>query len=129
MTEETKKPTAKKAAKKVTKKVTKKAAPKKAAPAKKVTAKKAVSIKRPEKATLKNGDKSARPAKGTQTGKVWTIADKNFRKDRKAIIAACVAAGINPATASTQYGYWRRERIAEGLQVGPAKKANKAKAA
>ncbi|AGC35749.1 hypothetical protein ACP46_gp64 [Rhizobium phage RHEph06] len=41
---------------------------------------------------------------------VWRIADEMVGQDRKAVIAACVAAGVNPSTASTQYYKWNKER-------------------
>lgn len=73
-------------------------------------------------------EKPAGPASGV-TKKVWVIADslivkgvrmkgmaggrmapKDVPPARSDVIAACVAAGINPATASTQYGKWRKAR-------------------
>ena len=104
------------ATKKATKKVSKKAT-------KKVTAQKAPANKRVEKAKLSNGEFTERPAAGGKTAVVWEIADKNFRKTRKEILELCKEAGVRDATAATQYGRWRRERIVEGKQVGPAKKA------
>lgn len=61
-----------------------------------------------------------RPKDGTKTGRVWAIADKNYRKTRADVIGLCVEDGITPATAATQYGNWARARRAEGKQVGPA---------
>lgn len=59
----------------------------------------------------------ARPAQGTATGRVWDIADAELAKVspadlgtkelRSAILAACVASGINQATAQVQYGKWK----------------------
>lgn len=49
------------------------------------------------------------PTKGA-TAKVWEIADGVGKADRAAIIAACVAAGINIATAGTQYSKWKKAR-------------------
>lgn len=52
------------------------------------------------------------PTKGA-TARVWEIADGVVAKgswDRNSIIAACVAAGINQATAGTQYSKWRKAR-------------------
>lgn len=55
------------------------------------------------------------PTKGS-TGKVWEIADRvvsetgyviGSKQLRTAIIAACVASGINEGTAATQYGKWK----------------------
>lgn len=39
---------------------------------------------------------------------VWAMADKMVGADRKEVIDACVAAGVNKATASTQYYRWAR---------------------
>lgn len=55
----------------------------------------------------------SRPSAGTLTGKVWDIADaisaKNQRPAlRKEVTEAGEAAGINPATVTTQFGQWRR---------------------
>lgn len=49
------------------------------------------------------------PLKGA-TAMVWAIASDIAAKggDRKAIMEACVAAGINPATAGTQYSKWKK---------------------
>lgn len=59
-------------------------------------------------------DGSARPAptKGA-TAQVWAIADAVVKQGgwtRAAIISACVTAGINPATAGTQFSKWKKER-------------------
>lgn len=43
---------------------------------------------------------------------VWRIADEMVGKERKEIIARCIAEGIHPSTASTQYAKWRKERLA-----------------
>jgi hypothetical protein len=55
-----------------------------------------------------------RPSPKGATGKVWLIADEFFSKtgaiDRKGIIDACVAAGINQATANTQYAKWKKSK-------------------
>lgn len=57
---------------------------------------------------------SARPKEGSSTGRVWAIADEmsttSAAADRKAVIAACEAAGINTATASTQFSKWLKAR-------------------
>ena len=39
---------------------------------------------------------------------VWRIADEMKGQDRKAVIAACEAAGVNKSTASTQYYKWQK---------------------
>ena len=49
------------------------------------------------------------PVRGA-TAKVWGIADEVGKADRNAIIAACVAQGINPSTAATQYSKWKKAR-------------------
>lgn len=65
-----------------------------------------------------------RPKPGTKTGFVWEVAD-NLSKEagapapRKVVIATCVEEGINPATASTQYGKWRAYH-GLGKEVKPA---------
>lgn len=66
------------------------------------------------KAVREPGEPGQAPTKGA-TGRVWEIADKVTAEkggtiDRGAIIAACEAAGINPATAATQFSKWRRAR-------------------
>jgi hypothetical protein len=58
-------------------------------------------------------DSGSRPAPDTQTGKVWTIADDLKRSlgrepTRAEVIKAAVQAGVNPSTASTQYGRWKK---------------------
>lgn len=54
-----------------------------------------------------------RPREGTTTAKVWAIADElasqaNGMPDRNDVIKRCSEEGINPSTASTQYGKWKR---------------------
>lgn len=49
------------------------------------------------------------PQKGA-TARVWQIADSVGSTDRAKIIAACVEAGINPATAATQYSKWKKTK-------------------
>ncbi|AIM40612.1 hypothetical protein [Vibrio phage VpKK5] len=56
---------------------------------------------------------ATRPKAGTATGKVWEIADGLYKAagnvpERNDVVAACVAEGINPATASTQFGKWKK---------------------
>ena len=65
-----------------------------------------------------------RPGKTSTTGIVWIIADEQFVKagnvmpERKAVIDACVAEEINPATASTQYSKWAKaKRIQLGIDL------------
>jgi len=72
-----------------------------------------------------------RPGPGTSTGKVWDIADKISAKlkapaPRADVLKEAEASGINAATASTQYGKWRKFN---GLKAEPkAKKEAKPKA-
>lgn len=56
------------------------------------------------------GDPSAAP-RGGVTAKVWQICDA-CAGDRTKIMEACTAAGINKATASTQYSKWKRSKNA-----------------
>lgn len=62
------------------------------------------------------GEPPTAPKAGSTTGKVWEIADRvcpaGAAIDRNAIIAACKEAGINEATAATQYSKWKRAREA-----------------
>lgn len=92
-------------AKKTTKKKTTK---KKASSKKKETAKKEAPKK--EKAPNQNG--VTMPQKGV-TARVWEIADYYSKEtgapaERADVLAACENEGINPSTATTQYGRWRR---------------------
>lgn len=43
---------------------------------------------------------------------VWRIADEMIGADRKAVVEACVAAGVNKATASTQFYRWQKAKTA-----------------
>lgn len=55
---------------------------------------------------------------GAVTGRVWDIADTVAGKGvvgkalREEIVATCVAEGIDPSTAATQYSRWNRARAA-----------------
>ena len=65
----------------------------------------------PKPAGDHNGN--GRPKTGTATGTVWETADALKAQvgeppERAAVIEACVKKGINAATASTQYGKWRK---------------------
>mgnify|MGYP000744731774 CR=1 FL=1 len=60
-----------------------------------------------------------RPKAGSTTGRVWEICDKidaanpgwTDKKDfRVSVMKACVAAGINEATAATQYSKWAKHQ-------------------
>lgn len=55
----------------------------------------------------------SRPGKGTATGIVWDVCDElttelGRQPERKEVIAKCEHEGINKATASTQYGKWKK---------------------
>ncbi len=54
-----------------------------------------------------------RPGVNSTTGKVWAFADSisatlKAPAPRADVMKACADAGINPATAATQYGKWRK---------------------
>lgn len=55
----------------------------------------------------------ARPRQAGATGRVWEIADKlnatGQLPSRQEVMQACEVAGINPATASTQYAKWKKQ--------------------
>lgn len=60
-----------------------------------------------------------RPKDGTKTGRVWEIADAMSNDagepaKRKPVLDAAIAEDINPATAATQYGRWRKFHGLEG---------------
>lgn len=63
---------------------------------------------------------SARPAKGSKTGRIWEIADELYAKDtekavhllKAAVIGQAVKEGINQATAQVQFGKWKGARKA-----------------
>ena len=61
-------------------------------------------------------NEQSRPSPKGATGQVWEIADEFFAKaagsaiDRKGIIEACTARGINQATASTQFAKWKKSK-------------------
>jgi hypothetical protein len=93
--------------------------------------------KTPPKAPKKNAAPKAakdtnngvtRPKEGSETRKVWDFADK--LKTRADVLAACAKAKINPATATTQFGKWRKYNGLEGRSAKPVapKKAAKKKA-
>lgn len=69
---------------------------------------------KPEKTKEPSPNKAAkRPKEESMTGKVWALADSLHAStgeipDRKAVVSACEAEGINPSTASTQYGKWKK---------------------
>ncbi len=92
-----------------------------AAAGKKKGGKKAAAKK--EEKVKKVKDPTGRPSEGTQTRKVWDIADKlaaandNVTPTRAAVVEASVKAGVNKATAGVQYGAWFK-----GMQRTPAPK-------
>lgn len=60
------------------------------------------------------------PKAGSTTGKVWAIAEQtlldypqatgDLKELRRVVIDACEAEGINPGTAATQFGAWKRAK-------------------
>lgn len=55
----------------------------------------------------------ARPKPGTKTGRIWEIADELSAQlghpvPRKKVLEVAISENMNPATAATQYGRWRR---------------------
>ena len=64
------------------------------------------------------GEAPARPRTAGATGRVWVIADEVLQKrggvidkeTRTQIIAACEVAGINAATAATQFAKWKKSK-------------------
>lgn len=78
---------------------------------KKAATKKVAAKKEPVVRDTKNG--ISRPSAGTMTGKVWEISDKisgSTKKPatREAVLIETGKAKINPSTAATQYGKWRK---------------------
>jgi hypothetical protein len=79
-----------------------------------------------------------RPKPGTKTGRVWVLADELSKEagapaQRKDVIGCTTAEEINIATASTQYGRWRKyyglgaEKDPETEVKAPESKTSKAK--
>jgi hypothetical protein len=70
--------------------------------------------KKPAPAPKAKAEPSSRPNSGV-TKRVWEIADSltngSGTINRSAVLAACVDAGINPATASTQFSKWRKSKL------------------
>lgn len=73
------------------------------------------------KKDIKNG--VTRPKADTTTGKVWDIADR--LKTRAEVLAECKKRKINDATATTQFGKWRKYNGLEGRSKKAAKPAKK----
>lgn len=71
-------------------------------------------VKETKKQEAGNPTKPAkRPKEGSIAAKVWAVADALHAEtgaipDRKSVVAACETAGLNPSTASTQYGKWKK---------------------
>lgn len=72
---------------------------------------------RAPRAAVSGGVAPVRPKAGSVTGRVWDVCDatrtaNNMQVADKAlralIVAACVADGIDPSTAATQYSKWKR---------------------
>lgn len=68
-----------------------------------------------EKAVVEKDTQNSitRPKADTKTGLVWKIADDLSTKlkspvGRKAVLAAAADEELNPSTAATQYGRWRK---------------------
>ena len=79
----------------------------------KTAAEKAAEKPKKEKVLLEKRNGATKPKSGTSTGRIWDIADAISAKDgkpapRKAVMEAATAESINPATAATQYGRWRK---------------------
>lgn len=70
--------------------------------------------KKEKSAAVKKDQKNGvtRPKEGTTTGKVWDIADR--LKARAEVLAECRKRKINDATATTQFGKWRKYMGLEG---------------
>lgn len=80
-----------------------------------------------EKAPKVEQNGVSRPKVGTATERVWEIADALSTAagkaiERKPVLDAAVAEGINPATAATQYGRWCKFF---GVKHAPVEKAPK----
>jgi len=69
-----------------------------------------------------------RPAEGTSTARIWTIADEKSAAagapaKRKDVLDQAVAEGLNAATAATQYGRWCKfhgvKQVKEEKPVAP----------
>lgn len=73
------------------------------------------------KKDIKNG--ITRPKADTTTGKVWDIADR--LKERAPVLTECAKRKINAATATTQFGKWRKYNGLEGRSKKAAKPAKK----
>lgn len=66
-----------------------------------------------EKAPKDEQNGIVRPKAGTKTSRVWEISDAMSAKlgepaPRKPVLEEAVSEGLNPSTAATQYGRWRK---------------------
>ena len=76
-----------------------------------VATKKKTAKKAKKKAAKKSIAKKSTKKKATgAVAKVWEICEKHKKATRKEQLAACVKAGINPATAATQVSKFRHEK-------------------
>lgn len=67
--------------------------------------------KTPAVKDIQNG--IARPKPGTKTGRIWEIADELSAQlghpvPRRKVLEVAINENMNPATAATQYGRWRK---------------------
>lgn len=67
--------------------------------------------KTPAVKDIQNG--VARPKPGTKTGRIWEVADELSAQlghpvPRRKVLEVAISEGMNPATAATQYGRWRK---------------------
>lgn len=60
--------------------------------------------------TSSTGAPRAKSDVASPTKLVWDIADSMPGAERKAVIAACVAQGVHPSTASTQFYRWQKAK-------------------
>ena len=68
--------------------------------------------KKQKKTAPKAAKKITAPTKAGPVAKVWEIADRMKGAERKDVLAACAKAGINPATAATQFYRWKKAKKA-----------------
>lgn len=75
--------------------------------------------RKPNPGSTSSSKPVTRPKAGSATGKVWDIADGLYKAsgeipNRTEVVDKCSAEGINPSTASTQYGKWKKHLSAQG---------------
>jgi len=76
---------------------------------------------KPRKSSSGTSKPAGRPKEGSTTAKVWLIADQMNANDpglgydskefRTCVINECTKDGINPSTAATQFGKWKKHLI------------------